>query len=75
MIETVWAFQGADALNVEAVSEVKRDSETKFNSNDVLTSQGLRFHVGVSWAEQMSLWFIEYTTNAGYWEMIKRRYH
>lgn len=60
------------ALNLEVVREVKRDSEAKFHRNDVLAGHGMRWWFGVSWAKQMSLWLIKYTTIAGYWSYYKK---
>lgn len=73
VMQTVWALVSACALNVEVVSEVKRNSEARFYRNDVLTGHTMRWGVGVSWAEQMSLWLIKYTTIAGYWEEKKKK--
>lgn len=73
VMETVYALLSLCALNVEVVSEVKRNSEARFYRNDVLTGQSVRGEAGVSWAEQMSLWLIKYTTIAGYWVEKDRR--
>ena len=72
MIETVWALLSVHTLNVEVVSEVKRDSEARLYSNDILTGHSIRWGVRVSWAEQMSLWLIKYTTAAGHWTIGER---
>lgn len=71
VIETKWALLSFNVLNVEIVREVKRHSEAKFYRNDVLTGHGLKPGVGISWAEQLSLWLIKYTTIAGYWAIGK----
>lgn len=72
-METVWALLRVHALDVEVVSEFKRDGEARLYRNDVLTGHSMRWGVGVSWAEQMSLWLIKYTTIAGYWAIGKRK--
>lgn len=71
MIETAGAFLHVDALDLEVVSEVKRDSEASFYRNDVLTGHSMRWGVGVSGARQISLWFIKYTPEAGHWAIGK----
>lgn len=66
VIGTVQAFSSVQALDVEVVGEVKRESEAKFYRNDVLTGDSMWWWIRVSWTGQMSLWLFKYTTGAGY---------
>lgn len=66
VINTTWAIWSVHALDVEVVSKVKSHSESRFYRNNVLTGQSLRWRVRVCWTEQMSLWFIKYTSTTGY---------
>lgn len=75
VMEAAWALLSVHALDVEVVSEVKRDSEARSCRNDVLTGHSMRWGVRVSWTEQVSLWLIKYTTTAGYWEIRKGGNH
>lgn len=70
-METEGAFLCVDALDLEVVSEVKRDIEAKFYRNDVLTGHSMKWGVRVSGAEQISLWLIKYTPRAGHWAIGK----
>lgn len=73
VMETVWALLSVHALDVEVVSEVKRDNEARFYRNNVLTGHSMRWGVRVSWTGQISLWLIKYTAPAGYWATGKRK--
>lgn len=70
-METDWTLLSVRAIDVEVVSEVKSDSESRFYRNNVLTGHSMRWRVRVSWTEQMSLWLIKYTAAAGHWEIGK----
>lgn len=72
-METDWALQSVNTLDVEVVSEVKRDSEAIFYRNNVLTGHCMRWGVGIPWTEQMSLWLIKYTTATGHCTIGKGR--
>lgn len=74
VMETVWAILWVNTLNVEEVGEVQRDGEAIFHRNNILTGQWVWWKVWIARTGQVSLWLIENSIAAGYWERGKRKY-